>query len=102
MFKRKFKNLEKLLDISTNKCIINNVRKIQNNKTTKQEREEITMTKKEMRKLAKKKLLQSIAVTYYKLEDEDLSEEEIEEISQYINQYGEAMAKSIGERYYTM
>lgn len=60
------------------------------------------MTKKEMRKMAKNKLLESIAVTYYKLEDENLSEEEVHQISKYINQYGEAMAKAIGERYYTM
>ena len=60
------------------------------------------MTKKEMRKMAKDKLLASIAVTYYKLEDENLSEEEVEQNSKYINQYGEAMAKAIGERYYTM
>ena len=60
------------------------------------------MTKKEMRKMAKNKLLESIAVTYYKLEDENLSEEDVEQINKYINQYGEAMAKAIGEKYYTM
>ena len=60
------------------------------------------MTKKEMRKMAKNKLLESIAVTYYKLEDENLSEEEVEQINKYINQYGEAMVKALGERYYTM
>lgn len=60
------------------------------------------MTKKEKREFAKDKLMESIAVTYYKLEDEPFTEEEVEEISQYINQYGEAMAKSIGREYYTM
>lgn len=35
MFKRKFKNLEKLLDISTNQRIIDNVMKLQNNKTNR-------------------------------------------------------------------
>lgn len=60
------------------------------------------MTKKEMREFAKDKLLESIAVTYYKLEDEKFSDEEKDQISAYINQYGEAMAKAIGKRYYTM
>ena len=60
------------------------------------------MTKKEMREFAKDKLLESIAVAYYKLEDEKFSEEEEEQISAYIDQYGEAMAKAIGKRYYTM
>ena len=44
MFKRKFKNLEKVIDISGNKRIIDNVRNIQNNKATKQESEENKMT----------------------------------------------------------
>lgn len=60
------------------------------------------MTKKEKRQFAKDKLMESIAVAYYKLEDEPFTEEEVEEISQYINQYGEVMAKAIGKRYYTM
>lgn len=60
------------------------------------------MSKKEMREFAKDKLMEAIAVTYYKLEDEKLSEEEEEQISAYINQYGETMAKAIGRRYYTM
>lgn len=60
------------------------------------------MSKKEMREFAKDKLMEAIAVAYYKLEDEKLSEEEEEQISAYINQYGETMAKTIGRRYYTM
>lgn len=60
------------------------------------------MTKTEMREFAKEKLMESIAVAYYKLEDENFSDEEAEQISGYINQYGEAMAKAIGKRYYTM
>ena len=60
------------------------------------------MTKKEMRDFAKEKLIESIAVAYYKLEDENFTEEEVEQISQYINQYGETMAKAINKRYYTM
>lgn len=42
--KEKFKNLEKVIDISGNKRIIDNVRNIQNNKATKQESEENKMT----------------------------------------------------------
>lgn len=60
------------------------------------------MTKTEMREFAKDKLLEAIAVAYYKLEDENLSGEEVEQISQYINQYGESMAKAINRNYYTM
>lgn len=55
-----------------------------------------------MREFAKDKLMEAIAVAYYKLEDEKLSEEEEKQISAYINQYGETMAKAIGRRYYTM
>ena len=60
------------------------------------------MKKKEMREFAKDKLMEAIAVAYYKLEDEDFSDEEEEQIVQYINQYGETMAKSINRQYYTM
>lgn len=60
------------------------------------------MTKTEMREFAKDKLLEAIAVAYYKLEDENFSDEEVEQISQYINQYGESMAKAINRNYYTM
>ena len=55
-----------------------------------------------MRELAKDKLIEAIAVAYYKLEDEDFSEEEEKQITAYINQYGETMAKAIGKKYYTM
>lgn len=60
------------------------------------------MGKKEMRDAAKDLLLDAIAVTYYKLEEENFSEEEEEQILAYINQYGETMAKAIGRKYYTM
>lgn len=60
------------------------------------------MTKKEKREFAKDKLIESIAVAYYKLEDEKFTEEEAKEIIQYINQYGKAMAKAIKKNYYTM
>ena len=60
------------------------------------------MSKTEMRKFAKDKLMEAIAVAYYKLEDENFTEEETEQIIQYINQYGETMAKAINKTYYTM
>lgn len=60
------------------------------------------MTKTEMREFAKEKLMESIAVAYYKLEDENFSDEENEQICKYLNQYGEAMSKAIGKKYYTM
>ena len=53
------------------------------------------MTKTEMRDFAKDKLMEAIAVAYYKLEDENFTQEEVEQITQYINQYGEAMGKAI-------
>ena len=60
------------------------------------------MSKTEMRELAKDKLMEAIAVAYYKLEDDNLTDEEREQISTYINQYGEAMGKAIHRNYYTM
>lgn len=60
------------------------------------------MTKKEMRQTAKEILMESIATAYYKLENENFSKTEEQEICKYINQYGEAMAKSINREYYTM
>lgn len=55
----------------------------------------------EARKIAKEILIESLSVAYYRLEDTDYSEEEVEKISKYIDQYGERMAKSIGEEYFT-
>ena len=63
---------------------------------------EQTMRKSEMREIAKDKLMEAIAVAYYKLEVENFSEEEKDQICEYINQYGEAMAKAINKKYYTM
>lgn len=60
------------------------------------------MTKTGMREFAKDKLMEAIAVAYYKLEDENFSDEEVEQICKYINQYGESMTKVINRRYYTM
>lgn len=60
------------------------------------------MSKKEMRELAKDTLMEAIAVAYYRLEDENLPEEEEKRITSYINQYGKTMASAIGRCYYTM
>lgn len=60
------------------------------------------MSKKEMREFAKDKLMEAIAVAYYRLEDEKLPEEEEKRITEYINQYGKTMATAIGRHYYTM
>ena len=60
------------------------------------------MSKTEMREFAKDKLMEAISVAYYKLEDENLTDEEREQITTYINQYGEAMGKAIHRNYYTM
>lgn len=62
------------------------------------------MTKSEMREIAKEILMDSLAVAYYSLERDDyesLTEEEKNEIYEYISQYGTRMAKSIGKKYYT-
>lgn len=63
------------------------------------------MTRTELRKRAKEILLESIAVAYYRLSDgceDGLSDEEVEQVIELVNQYGKTMAKSIGETYYTM
>ena len=60
------------------------------------------MTKTEMREIAKDKLMQTIAVAYYKLENENFSDEESKQIAKYMSQYGKAMGKAIGKKFYTM
>lgn len=60
------------------------------------------MTKTEMREFAKDKLMEAISTPYYKLENENLSDDESEQICKYINQYGESMGKAINRKYYTM
>ena len=60
------------------------------------------MTKREKREKAKNILQEAIAVAYYRLESEDnLTLEETEEITGYINQYGEAACKAFGRKYVT-
>lgn len=58
------------------------------------------MKKSEMWEKAKQILLESIAVAYYKLENESsITDEEVEQITQYINQYGTAACKAFGKEY---
>lgn len=62
------------------------------------------MEKQKLKKIAKHALLSALSTAYYRIvdNDNDYTEDEKELICQYINQYGDAMAKRIGERYYTM
>lgn len=60
------------------------------------------MTKREMREFAKDKLMQSIAVAYYGLENDGLTKEEEDQVCKYMNQYGKTMGKAIGKEFYTM
>lgn len=62
------------------------------------------MTKTEMRETAKKMLMSQLSAVFYQFENpcyEDIPEEAHEEIGKYIYQYGTAMAKAIGEEFYT-
>ena len=61
------------------------------------------MKKSEHKQVAKDILLEAIACAYYKLEEhDDIPEKEKDEIIEYINKYGQAMATRIGETYYTL
>lgn len=70
---------------------------------TNSKKEENDMTVANAKKTAKDTLLSALSSAYYRIadNDDDYTEEEKELIFKYINQYGEAMAKRIGERYYT-
>ena len=60
------------------------------------------MTKTEAKNIAKQTLLDSISVSYYRIcDDKEYTEEEQNLIIDYINKYGESMAKAIGKRYFT-
>ena len=66
-------------------------------------RKDKTMKKSEQKQIAKDILLEALACAYYKLEEHDeIPEEEKDEIIEYINKYGQAMATRIGEAYYTL
>lgn len=60
------------------------------------------MTKTELKEIAKDKLMEAIATAYYKLEDDNFTEKEVEVICEYIHQYGVTMGKSIKKDFYTM
>lgn len=61
------------------------------------------MTRSEQKQIAKDILLDAIACAYYQLEDrDDLSEDEKDDVINYIHKYGKAMANRIGETYYTL
>ena len=60
------------------------------------------MTKSKAKEIAKDTLLSSISVSYYRIcDDREYTDEEQELIIDYINKYGETMAKAIGKRYFT-
>lgn len=60
------------------------------------------MKKSEAKQIAKDTLLSAISVAYYRIcDDDDYTEEEQNLIIDYINKYGETMAKSIKEKYFT-
>lgn len=61
------------------------------------------MTISNAKEIAKDTLLSALASAYYRIadNDRDYTEDEKELIFKYMNQYGDAMAKRIGERYYT-
>ena len=63
------------------------------------------MTKTELKKVAKDVLMESVATAYYKVTDGDyyeLTEDEEEIVLDLIHKYGTAMAKAIGEKFYTL
>lgn len=55
--------------------------------------------------MAKDRLMTNLSIAYYGFENDDefqaLSEEDQELIMNYINEFGEKMAKAIGRNYYT-
>ena len=60
------------------------------------------MTKSEAKAIAKDTLISVIFVAYYRIcDDNDYTEEEQNMIIDYINKYGETMAKSIKKKYFT-
>ena len=60
----------------------------------------------ELKQIAKKRLIDNLAVAYYGFESDDdfqnLTEEERERVYKYLDKYAEAMAKAINEKYYSM
>lgn len=71
------------------------------------------MTKTEQKEIAKNILLSQLAIAHYQIEDfelyldrgvkaNDLTEENLNAIHDYINEYGKQMAKTIGGKYHEM
>lgn len=63
------------------------------------------MPKSKLNLIAKEIVMESLACAYYKLEDSEydyLSEDEKDAIVERIYKLGTAMAKRIGENYYTL
>ena len=64
-------------------------------------------SKRELRDMAKERLRDALSVAYYEFVDgentyyNELSEEDKEKVLYFIDQYGEAMCKAIGKKYYT-
>ena len=63
--------------------------------------------KKELRKIAKKRIMEALSVAYYHFSDgcneeyNDLSEDEQQQVMKLLDQYGKAIGKMLGEEYYT-
>lgn len=62
-------------------------------------------TNKELRKIAKERLVSALASAYYTVCDNPdnfgLNEEEADEVVRFMNSYGRTMCKAIGREYYT-
>lgn len=63
-------------------------------------------TKTELREIAKEALVDALAKAYYDIsdnaEDRGLSEDDVEEIIKYMNNYGRTMCNAIRKKYYTV
>ena len=63
-------------------------------------------TKTELKEIAKNRLVEALAVAYYKIFDNPdeygLTDEEVNEVCSLMNKYGETMSKSIKKKFYTL
>lgn len=63
------------------------------------------MLKKELKQIAKQRLVDALAVAYYKLDDmeeyDTLNDEEKEIVQNYLNELAKRMCKAINEKYVT-
>ena len=64
-------------------------------------------SRRDLRDMAKERLRDALSVAYYEFVDgenidyNELSEEDKEAVLNFIDQYGTAMCKAIGKKYYT-